>query len=730
MVATVPRLGRNRDLVVMPEDLGLMAAFTGSRGVPARSVNAQTGGLTAAIGTLAATYAEPNAYYAARYPELASRGTPTRLLALGLTDTFGRVSVETYAFLADAYDVWLTAGVNMARDWRIVCRDRATFVPPPGATGCDEEDPARVAALGDPDEPDRDYAYEATVPEPVNMALLFNPQGQLVSKQVKAYLTPVELPGQLDLVPGDPAGLEAVKTPVGRLGFVTSKDAWMPDVTGRLDQAGTEILIQQEFFVGDTLRTTGPWAPDTLLASGYSDLLRHPSLKAMVLPELTGDVYDFSADAQSHIAVRPSPGGPSGRLAGQRRSPGLTRVQPYLAPDPVRLPLRARRQQLGAAGEAAVGAGTQQEGVLFKDIEVGSRSARRSAPRRRDQPIAPSAREQTNVDIAAQKKLVYAAWEEGGEIWTAMSRNSGKRFRRPVMRGTGQSPSVSVGRGGSRWLAYERADGRVVVAESNGRPQPVSRKSDSRQAVPDVEALDSDGAYVTYIDDQTGLFGTYGAIVGDVPKRLDQGTPVPLAEQLDNSWAPSVHAHHKQVTVAWADFRNYQWDIYARVSEDRADSFQPQIRVNDTPEGLEALNDSPQTTVLRGDPYVVWTDYRKRSTPQQNSLYDIFGARPAQRNQRLDGDGGRQVNAFSPSVSELPRGQFALAWQSHRGPTADIALRVVATGRRLRVDDAGKRNVNSWRPSMATMRGREVIVAWEDDRDGPRNIFFRTRVLP
>src|SRR3954463_12980935 len=124
----------------------------------------------------------------------------------------------------------------MARDWRVVCADKAAFRPPAGAPGCGDHAPAIGPALRAPDEHDRDYAYEATSPKASNMALVFDPDGRLIAKQVKAYLTPPELPGLgLDLVPGEVAGLGAVDTKAGRLGFVTSKDAWMPDVLARLD---------------------------------------------------------------------------------------------------------------------------------------------------------------------------------------------------------------------------------------------------------------------------------------------------------------------------------------------------------------------------------------------------------------------------------------------------------------------------------------------------------------
>lgn len=338
--------------------------------------------------------------------------------------------------------------------------------------------------------------------------------------------------------------------------------------------------------------------------------------------------------------------------------------------------------------------------------------------------MAPSPSAQTNVDVAALKRRVYVAWEERGGVRTAISRDAGKTFSRPRYRGAGAAPSVSIGRGNALWLAYERSDGKVVAAEGGGRAQPVAARG-GLQRQPDIAALDSDGAYVVWIDDQAGLFGAYGAIFGDVAERLDQGPAVPAAAAVDNAAAPSVAANGKQVLVAWTDGRTGRPDVYSRTSEDRGESFQPQIRVNDTPEGAPAANDAPQAAQLRGDPFVIWTDSRD-GVPS----YDVFGARPAQRNQRLDGDGTVRADAVAPAAAELPSGRVALAWQSNRGPTADIAMRVVANGARRRVDDVRSRPVNSSRPSIAALGEDAVIVAWEDDREGQSNVFYRRLVLP
>ena len=191
------------DLVVWPESIGLFAALTGPRAQPAR----ESGSLEGAIVTLAGIYAKENEYYGSKYPELPGRVPFTRLLAVSLTDTFGRTFLEPFAEMADKYDVWLTTVGDMVPDWQIVCTSRAEFTPPPTGEPCAEENPQKVMQLGDPFEPERNYAYEATKPNPSVVAFVFNPDGKLVAKRVKSYLTPTEL-GQdegalgLDLVPG------------------------------------------------------------------------------------------------------------------------------------------------------------------------------------------------------------------------------------------------------------------------------------------------------------------------------------------------------------------------------------------------------------------------------------------------------------------------------------------------------------------------------------------------
>jgi len=730
-----------RDLVTLPEDIGLLAAFTGQQGTTARGAS----DITTAIAGLLATYSPQSAYYQSRFPQLGARPfPPTRLLALALTDTFAHVAVETFAELADRMDAYLVAGVNMARDWRIVCQSKATYKAPPGAGACEQENPLKVAALRAPEDGGRTYAYEATTPDAVNMALVFDPDGKLISKQVKAYLTPVELPGSLDLKPGPVSGLVGVDTAVGRLGIVTSKDAWMPDVTTKLDQDHVEVLVQPEFFVGDTIRSAGPWAPDTIKASGYSDVLRHPSIGALVLPEMTGNLFSFSADNQQAIMVKPrSARATATALLGQPRQPGLVAVSSWVAPDPLTRgeTLLQRRARLAAAGEKLLPAsGTacpdarkpapcengHVEGVIFADLQVAQPRPYRPQKRKRrgrgraftaSVPLARADVVQRNVTLAARASAVWAAFEERrdrrDQIALVRSTTEGARFGgrvRPTGRPAGTAnewwPSISTGPDGTVWVAWQDDSSgtwRVYVTHSSdgGRTfsAPVavdaSPPADVKQWKPSVAAAGPGSALVAWIDERGRFAGddlaqaqvrlarierdTAGPSV-----RIDEGIdPVPLAATLDHAWAPSLAVSGERVLVSWIDFRSYDWRVTARESTDGGASFASQQVLSTAAADVEALDDAPQAAYARA----------------------------------AGGAGPRGLVAHTRWAKE----QDGLTTPSR---LYDTVLASVGGFAPLQVDGHGGEHVSTFSPALAVLAGGEAVVAWQDHAKGPGDVYL------
>jgi hypothetical protein len=764
------RSGRN--LVVWPEDIGLFGALTGERASSARA----GGSLEAAIISLVGAYAPQNAYYAQKYPAVAGRSLPVRLTFLSLTDTFARTGVETFSEMAARYHVYLEAGVNMAQSWQVVCNDLEAFNradPPrvPGGVLCQEQNPQKVAQLRDPHEPSRDYAYEATSPKVSNMALLFGPDGRLISKQAKTYLTPTELPGQLDLVPGEvTGGLSAVKTPVGTLGFVTSKDAWMPDVQAKLDEQHVDLLVQPEFFVNDLVRADTMWAPDTLKGSGYNDVLRMPSVQAMVLPELTGNIFDFSADAQSHFALRSARA--RGGLLGQPRVPGLLPT-PWVVPEP-KGSFAARRKKLAAAAaKLAPGSGVacpdpavaapcengHVEGVFWHDVRLGARHFKRYPGPARETPLSParavtsSRVAQRNVAIAMSARRVALAWEQGDRVYAATSGNGGRRWSRPVSVGGPKArqlwPAVAVSRSGKVTLAwsdlrtgtprvmYARLSGRRV---SKARPLDASAPPGAAQWKPSLAAGRGGTVHAVWIDERERsadddlpqahvLYKRVG--LRGAGRRLDTGTPVTEAARADNAWAPRIAVAGKRVLVTWLDFEAYDWGVFSRLSSSGGRSFAKQVRVTSDGAQQEELADSPSPALpARGRPLIAWTDWRKRdsSGTRPHQEYDTFVATPGGKNRQADPYGGRQVSTFAPSTCLSGRGRATIAFQDSstgRGVIRAVTVRggSLKRGRTRLISDAGARGRNAWRPQLACSGGRAVAV-WEDERDGPPRLYW------
>jgi hypothetical protein len=773
-----------RNLVTLPEDTGLWAVFTGQRASDARA----SGSIVGAIVTLFTSYSPQMSYYGQKYPDVASRSPQTRLLALALTDTLARVAVETFSEMAAKYHVWLEAGIDMTQDWHVVCVGPDAYPP---QEPCDEVNPGKVAMLGDPGEPDRGYAYEALSPDASNIALVFGPDGRLVSKQVKEYITPIELGtdesqlAALDLVPGSvTSGLSPVATSVGTLGFVTSKDAWMPDVVDKLEAGHVDILVQPEFFSGDLAANDGMWAADTLKASGYNDLLRDPGFIAMVLPQLVGNIFDFSADQQSHIVTRvggvtPRQTGDTGSLIGQPPAPGLTAVAPWAVPDPIRPdePFPERRKRLREVGKAlAPGSGVacpdpakpgpcengNVETVVWQDVPVGMPGFKRFRGKRtrsvfsRAKPLTGARMEEHHVTAALAGRYGAIAFvRQFGDvdhIWVATTTDGGRHWSRArVAEASGDSfqrwPALAVSRKGKLTLAWVEQEGprsRVFYSQAKiaghvwlGPPRLLDSGAPATADQWKVALAQGNGdvVHAAYVDTrarfkkgglpQAGLYYRRIAAGAAGPaERLDEGPPKPLATKLDNAWAPSVAVRGRDVLVAWLDFMHYDWDVLSRLSHDSGRTFAQQVSSNREPDDVEDLSDSPSALFVKGGPLIAWTDFHKRDSAETtpHPMYDTYIAPPGKAPEQVDPYGARHVSTFWPSACTAGADALVAFQDSSTGVGRIRIVRMRAGTKRGHARAVNDTSANAYRPALACS-GRRAIVAWEDARDGVTRVY-------
>lgn len=806
-------------LVNFPEDVGLVAAMTGTRGAPARS-SISAGG---AFLSLLQTYNSRINYYRAKFPRLEM----FQALLLALTDVNYRVVYETYRDIAMTYGVWVSAGVNVAEARRVESADNPTL----------------VAQLRDPDEPGRPYAYEATSPEVHNTTMIFRPDGEVIVPDGnggilpapsmtggvlrgsinKSYLVPLEL-DLLSLAASPVRDLDVLDTPLGRLGVVISKDAWMVDVNERLDAKRANLLIQSEAFSAWAFSDSDD-GPDVLKEGGFGAVQRFPNFLYNVTPALVGNLIDVTFDGQNAIigkrtSASPGPLSPTNAWVGQNPDSGFLTIGPWVIDDPgignPSLTLADRRAQLTATGDLlkprssvpcpttlTVGAcrGGYRESIVFADLETpGDRvltppdpgprvptsfgtnvrvNAAEGSPVTQRRPHAAAAMGRLfvawdddrdgfenvylarstdfgatfggdvkvsdnapgtvvemfpQIAIAAERDLVFVTWQE-----FASGRNDdvGRiMLARFDLAGTKLGPDVRVDSGGDgfgKWTPQ-------VVVDKKGDPTVVW--VDERDPGPD--GVQFEHIYLAHSDDR-GLTFRPSVRVDDVGVRRGVA-PTALATKLDNRWRPAVAIRNRRVFVAWADFRDYNWDIYLARPSVTQKRPAKNVRVDDFT-GFERVNTEPAVVVdpKSGLVSVAWTDIRAREA-DSNVFFTSATKRSAlafQPARQLDDSRvGFDPDVDTPTTQSHPDmtnvgSTFCVAWQDDRNGTNDVYFKRsldagVTFGGEERVDDTGAGPSAQTAPAVAIDEtgGTRCYVVWEDTRDGNSDVFVASRAVP
>jgi hypothetical protein len=431
-----------------------------------------------------------------------------------------------------------------------------------------------------------------------------------------------------------------------------------------------------------------------------------------------------------------------------------------------------------------------RESVVWTDVDVpttpttGPVDLARELPPNFGAAVRASGPEETPLvqhapRIAARGRHVYVVWHQdegaGSSIYMAVSHDSAQTFEPPFRVSdnlpgsvTELHPAIAV-RGGKVFVVWQEFAslgnddaGRIMMARFSGRPRKVGF---------DVRVDDQDGAgkwmpsiafagsrpVVAWIDERDlgpdgeplehvyAARGFAGGTAFAPASRVDLGTPDPLALHNDNKWAPSIAASRKQLLIAWADFRNYQWDVFSGRSFDGGITWLPNERVDDS-QVFERVNERPSVAIDRGGiVHVAWADLRARQ-PDTNLFYARSfdrGATFGTNVQIDDSKAGFDPNTDTPSNQWHPslavdRNGVFVAWQDNRLGNNDVFFtRSFDGGEHFiadeRVDDTGDGTSEQTRPSLALGgRGakRVCYVAWEDGRNGDRDVYVAVRGCP
>lgn len=491
---------------------------------------------------------------------------------------------------------------------------------------------------------------------------------------------------------------------------------------------------------------------------------------------------------------------------GQNADTGFLAVAPWIMPDPVladaTLGLTARRAQLAqegakllpGSGVACVGplavGGCEngyREAVVWADVDLpaGGMTApidpARAHPAAFGTAVRVSGAETAPVAqhaprVAAAGRRVFVVWHEERNglpnVYLAMSRNGGRTFAVPshvTDHAAGAvaelNPAIAV-RGSDVWIAWQefaagRNDdrGRIEVARftatgrKRGRDVRVDTVDDAGKWMPAI-ALAGTRPVVAWIDERDAgpagepLEHVYAARKSargrgfDPPVRVDAGTPVALALHVDNKWSPALATAGGTVYCAWADFRNYNWDIFLARSDDGGASWGANVQVDDYPD-VERIDERPTVAAdRRGTVHVAWTDVRARAADP-----NVFYARSTSSggafapNHQLDDsrvgfdpDHDTPTNQWHPSLA-LDHQRLFVAWQDDREGNPDIYFTTSEDGGTTfapaeRVDDTGTGGSAQSNPTLTIAgRGRSLTcyVAWEDDRNGNPDIYLARR---
>ena len=199
-------------------------------------------------------------------------------------------------------------------------------------------------------------------------------------------------------------------------------------------------------------------------------------------------------------------------------------------------------------------------------------------------------------------------------------------------------------------------------------------------------------------------------------------------DQQDNQYdARLAVAPDRTLHLAWVDFRNQSWDVYASRSLDSGATWTPSVRVDHSPSSAEGFpnenldQDPGLVTLPDGAIVVAWSDARGRRVDR-----GIVAARSADGGVTwagdvgVDGTGMAEADQWAPALAVTPSGLVAAAWQDHRDGINQIYFATSTDGGAsfrppVRLAPSV---LDQWQPAIALDPHGRIAIAWSEGAGG------------
>ncbi len=737
----VPNLAADRpNVLVFPESVAFTLVFLGPRGEQAR----QQASALEAFSALVVNYVDESNFYATF-----ANGIASKLLLLAITDPMWRAFDTTFSGIARDYGVYVVAGIDVGDV------EEAT-------------DPEVIAAVADPDRPAGAPVYWVPSGDVYNQAIFYDPDGAMMGRVHKAYLTDLEA-DELEIRGGLPEQLGPIDVDgLMSAAAMISRDAWMQDALERQALRGANIIMQNEAFTGWTTFDEGyTWPPDNLKRSGWAAVQKFPEFRAAVAPMYVGNFFDINFDGQSFAVRKGAPSDERRSLLAQEPDTGWAAIAPWVEPDPMIGTLEERRAALTAVGEALQPGGAREDeyvsGTVWIDMDLRADDAYPRIDDAEPEDLLELAMGRSRTVLAhgigrkrnatidvEQGATVVMAWEDTrfctGQIMAARTDDGGTSWSDPVRVQPWNRPQhspfiVSLG-DGAMLVAWQevmgegRAEIRTSRSEDGGLTWSPRVRVDFENTVDawkPVVARDTDNGdlYLAFVDSRGAdpnrrVYVTRSTDTGrtwSAPVRVDprERTDAIADSTFTNEWTPAVAARGGRVVVAYThrerplEAEQPSHNVYVVESTDEGVSWSQPLRLDEG--GFPERLDSDVVVDLDpdGNWTVLWTSLRGNGYDTNIAMATRDGG-----SIQFAPDSDPPRDQWFPSVDR--RGdRLVVAWQDFRNGSNDIYLSVVEDGEfgpALRVDDAGSSAAHSWRQKVDVNGFDTAFIVWEDSRTG------------